>query len=268
MIDVTLGGIDLSDACPEAVVTRVSRALLAQTRDEFMDVPGRAGSWVFPEAPGDQIITLNVSVLVDDQAERRAAMRALGDWCRTPDGPVALVLDDEPENVWFGVLEAGPPAEDDEYVGVTTISFRVGPFAFAGTPSVEELSLTGGSPKSGTFTIPDVLTAQPVIEITPTNGNISSLLFVLNGESMAWANPVVLASGSTLTISSLSDTITLGVNTDTELTGAFNPALVSMQSAFVSAFAELIPGTNAWSMSWVGTATTATVKLTWRERST
>lgn len=274
MIDLTLNGVDLSDACPEAFVKRVNRPLAGEVRDELVAAPGRPGSWKFPEQPGDVLITVDVVVLVDDIADRRAAIRTLAAWARTPDGPVQLVIDDEPDRYWQATIAVGAPMDDDEYEGVTTLQFAADPFAYATDTSTETVTATGGSPDSGVFAVElgGPLVVDPVIEITPTDGTITSLELSGWGGSLAWqvdapGDPNTIVEDGTLTISSISQTVTIAANDDMELTGVFDPDDVDMANVAIGGgFPFLVDGNNDWALVWSGTATEVEIVYTWRER--
>jgi predicted phage tail component-like protein len=267
MIDATLNGVDLSDACPEAVITNVTRPLLPTVRDEHQLMPGRAGSWHFTEQPGDQIITLSISVLVDDPAERRSAIRDLGEWAATLSGRVPLIISDETDRQWSVVLDSGPPMVDDEYVGTTAIAFRSLPYAEATEITTQNETATGSS-DSDTFTALGEIAADPIITLTPSGGTMGGFTLVVNGESLTWTGPPTISAGQSITINTISQTVTIGANDDIELTGAFDPDDVSMADVVASAFPVIVPGSNAWSLSLPSgsTATSVAIVFVWRER--
>lgn len=262
LFDATFDGVDLSDAVPEFVIKTVDRDLVGARRDAVVSVPGFAGAWVFGEQPGLRRIVLGGAVLVDDVDQRQAKVEALAGWAdRAPTKP--LILSDQPDRFWDAWLAAAPAVVGDEYAAETVLEFSAMPYAQATTATLQTLSLSGGSPKSGTFTASDTITAPPVVQITPTNGTITGFTWTLNAAAMS--NVLTVASGATVTLSSLSSTITTGVNTDVNLTGAFVLGSVAMAQASGD-FGWIVPGSNAWSLAWTGTATTATVTLTWRRR--
>lgn len=263
--DVTLNGVALSTAVPSAIVTRPERPLVGSRRDVFVDVPGRAGSWKFAEEPGDRIIELAVDILAETFEARRSAVRALADWCAV--GAASnLIIDDEPDRYHVGILDNDPdPDEWLNHAGSIRLRFRCDPYALATALSSETVAVSGGGSDSGTFNVDDVLDAEPIIEITPNDGTITGFTLTVNGYAISYTAPTI-ASGNTVTISSISDTVTAGTNGDTMLTGAYNPASVTMGFVTANLFPLLVNGTNAWSLTWDGTATDITAEITWRER--
>lgn len=265
MIDASLNGVLLSDACPEVVITKALRPLLPARRDEFVDVPGAAGALVYPEQPGDRLIRLHTVTLVDDKDELNTAVLRLADWADTTNGRVRLILDDEPDRYWSAILAVGPEVDDNgEFDAVSVLEYRCLPFARALTTTIEELTATG-SPDGGTFVVVADVPELPVVEITPTNGTITALELATNDTSLSYTPASVIASGSTITISSVAPTVTLGANEDTELTGAYDPADVDVADVDGD-FPVLLPGENAWQLTWSGTATEVEITYRWIRR--
>lgn len=261
--DLTLDGVALSTAVPGALVVKPVRPLVGRRRTEFVDVPGRAGSWKFPEEPGDRVLEFEIDILGDTFEDRREQTRALADWCDI--GAAAnLIISDEPDRYHVAILDNDPDPDEWLLRSEATLRFRADPYALATTPSTEEIAVAGAGTDSGSFEIPDLIFAEPVIEITPTNGTITSFTLTIAGVAITYTAPTI-ASGNTLTINTISDTITTGISGDTMLTGAYTAANLVM--GFVTGtFPLLVPGENTWVLTWEGTATAITVDVTWRER--
>lgn len=262
-VDLTLGGVALSTAVPAAYVLKVTRPLVGKRRDQFVDVPGRAGAWTFPEQPGDRVISVELDLQADTYEDRRAAVTALADWADLG-ARAALIIDDEPDRYHEAILDNDPDPDEWLTAATITLAFRVGPFALGDTIPTETLAVSGAGSDSGDFTIADTIYAEPVIEITPTDGTITGFTLTINASALSYTGPTI-TSGNTLTINSISDTVTAGISGDTMLTGAYNPAALAM--GFVSGeFPLLEPGENAWAITWDGTATAVTVEISWRRR--
>lgn len=262
MTDVTLNTVALSTAVPTAEVLQVARQLTGARRNVFVDVPGRAGSWVFAEQPGDRTLVLRLHIGASSFAERREAVRELAYWAEVGT-PARLIVDDEPDRYHDAILDAS--VDVNEWLteaAAIEVPFRVGPYAYALDITTETIAATSPSPAVGSFTAPDTVEALPIVEITPTNGTITSLIFTLNGAALTYGTDI--ADDATVSISSLVDTVFAGT-IDPSLVGLLNPAAVSM--AEVSGeFGRIVEGVNDWSLSWTGTATAITVGIRWRER--
>lgn len=261
-VDLTLNGVPLSSAVPEALVLDVSRPLVGKRRHTTVDIPGRAGSWRFNEEPGDRTIEITLDLEAETFAARRDAVRRLAYWADVGD-TANLYISDEPDRFHEALLDSDDAVLERLCYGETTIEFLVGPYALATGLSTETIT-ANSNPDSDTFDIPDAVTAEPVVEITPAGGGLTGFTLTVNGYAITWAG--TLNSGETLTISSLSDTVTTGENEDVNLTGTFDEDDVDM--ADVSGeFPLLFEGTQSWSILWTGAATSVGVVFTWRERS-
>lgn len=271
--DLTLNGVALSTAVPDALVLRVSRRLVGETRDVEVDLPGRAGSWRFDEEPGDRILEVEIDIQSTSFEARRAAVRALAVWA-APGTTTPLIVSDEPDRYEEAILSRSPEIDEWLVQGGGKIRFDVGPYALALAPSTTTIAASG-SPDSGSFSV-DIGTAEAelIVEITPTNGTITSLSLGGWGGSVEWqaddpGDPHTLLEDQTLTISAISQTVTFAANVDVMLTGAFDPDDVDMANVAISgSFPILVDGSNDWVLSWTGTATTVDIVYTWRERFT
>lgn len=262
-VDLTLNGVTLSSSVPEALVLRVARPLVGARRHIAEGVPGRAGSWLFPEEPGDRRIEVEIDIQATSFEERRAACRALAYWADV--GQLApLIIDDEPDRYLEVILDNEPDPDEWLVAANPTLVFRASPpYALASELSTETDLLAGAGSDGDSFTIPDEVSAEPVIEITPTNGTITGFTLELNGYALTWSG--LIPDDNTLTISTISNTITTGPNADEALTGAFDPDDVSMADASGD-FPLLLEGANTYTLTWTGTATAVTVVFTWRRR--
>lgn len=265
MTEATLDGVELSSAVPEVILKRVDRQLLGDRRDIFELVPGRAGSWLFDEQPGDRLIKLELALVgetssypvpIDALEARRAACRALAEWADHV-RPVKLELDDEPDRYWLSILSSVPTPDEWLIRATVDLEFRSSPFAFANDISTEALVLASGVTQS--FDIDDLVNAYPIIELTATSTMGAGFTLDVNGLELEYG--AAFASGSKLSISSLSYTVETGAIADTELEGTFVPAHLSM--ALVDGdFPILVPGTNVITLTGGG----ASASINWRRR--
>lgn len=259
MTTASLNGVALS-TIDGVELLRVRRPF-PTPRHKVVEIPGRAGSVIFPEEPGDRIVTLELHLLADDYAARRSAVEELAGWAYV--GAVSgLVIDDQADRYEEAILDA--VVDPDEWLHAATIvlPFRCSAYALGVTLSTE--TLTANPPTdSGDFTIPDSAEVRPVIQITANGGTLNSFTLLLNGYSLSWVGAV--SSGGTVTVNTISETITAGASTDVNLTGAYNTGDVRMTDAS-GFFPLLVPGLNEWGFSYSGTATSVTIEIEWRER--
>jgi phage-related protein len=261
---VTLDGVTSTAGVAELKIRRVERDALGEDRTERVEVPGRAGAWTFPESPGTRRIRLIGWLQAEGVAAKRTAIHNLSEWiAAAQDAEVQLIVSDESDR-FYDVTVKDWDVDTAERHPTVVIEFVGSAYALATALSTHTENASG-SPDSGTFNVTDDFAADPVIEITPTNGTLTGFTLTLNGDTVEWIGGLI-GDDDTITISSLSDTVTLGANDDMELTGVFDPLDVSMAAVSVSGFPSLVPGSNSWALTWTGTATTVDVDFTWRER--
>lgn len=267
MTDATLAGTDLSDAVPEALITRVRRELLGSIRDRFEEIPGRQGSWRFGEEAGDRTLTLELNLVgaADDYPvevpaleARRAAVRALAEWVDL-EGFQALVIDDEPDRYWMARIAKSSSVDEWLTAADLELDFRTGPFAYALELSTHTWSSSDAVAE--VFVIPDTVNAFPVLELTIDDATVdpAGLTIIVNGLELSIGD--ALADTDVRTVSSLTYTVTSAPNADTELTGLIDLDNLAMSNVDGD-FPILVPDTN--SVAIEGADTNAV--LTWRRR--
>lgn len=262
MTTFSFAGTAVADAVPELEVIRVRRPIVATRRDEFVDVPGRAGFWLFAEEGGARTLTIDVDILAASFEERRAAVVALADLLEQP-GMSALIIDDEPDRFHLARLGNAPDLDEWLVHGAASIDFVCDPYSYATTPSTASYAPTSATPQP--FTVPDTVHGIPVVEITANAGTIVGFELTLGGFTLVYAGTI--ASGATITINSIGYTITTGASIDTDLDGTFDPDDLSM-TTMSGDFPIIDPGDNSLVFrKLAGTATSATVAIEWRRRS-
>lgn len=270
-MDVKVGGVALSTVAPDAIAQDFERLLNGVRRDASVAVPGRAGSYRLEEEPGDITIRIPITVPASSRVSREEQRDAIAAWAGV--GPTTIERTDQPDRVWRGILVSANPVGVKGTTMRVEVVFTADPYSEAPSASGEDLALTGGPPQSGTFdaAVGTVDSTDPIIEITPTDGTITSFVLVINGDEIAWQDgsagvPDTLAQDQSITISSISQTVTIAANNDMELTGVFDPDDVAMSAVAITGFPTILPGSNAWSLTWTGTATSVDVAILWRER--
>lgn len=261
----TLDGVD-SSTIHELAVLRVRRPLVGARRDDFVKIPGREGFWLFTEKAGGRVLTLELQILADSFAGRRAAVIALADLLDSPAGLAELVVSDEPDRFHrCRLMDSPDPEEWLSHTGTFSVDLMAEPYAYALTPSTEIFTATSGV--AHPFVVPDNVYGIPEIEVTATGGTVTSLVVNLNGDTLTYASPsTALSAGQSRTISTLGYVVTDGLSGDPNLDGTFNPANLNM--AGVSGdFGYIVPGANTITLTRTGTAGSLAVTIRWRERS-
>lgn len=261
----TFDGVS-STTIPELLVTRVRRPLVASRRDDFVEIPGREGFWLFAEKAGARILTLELHLLADSFEARRAAVIELADLLDSPAELGELIVDDEPDRFHRCRLASAPDPEEWLTAGTFSVELLAEPYSYAIDPSEESFALVASGAAQG-FTPPDRVYGIPEIEVTANGGTVTGLTVNLNGEVLVYAAPSAgLGSGDVLTISTLAYVVTEGASSDPDLDGTFDPDLLDM--AGVSGdFGYVLPGLNAITITRTGTATSLSYVIRWRQRS-
>jgi predicted phage tail component-like protein len=264
--EVTWGGVS-SSTIPEFNVEEVTRDVLGAHRGQLEEVPGQIGALYYPEERGMRDLTIRAYLLTsgpDFGPDRGDAFERMAEWLDVP-GRNELIIGDWPDRIYMGVLTDIPKPREWRNLGRFDLNFWVDPYSLSASSSQQIETSTGGS-DSGSFAIPDGVEALPVIEIKPAGGNITSFAMQVNGIQFSYGPPgPAIGSGSTLTVSSITPSIYTGVSVDTELTGAYNAGTLVF-GGWGGLFPRLIPGTNNWIFSHVGTATSVELKFSWRRR--
>lgn len=260
--DISLNGVALSTAVPEAIVLVIERPLVGKRRHETVDAPGRAGSWTFNEEPGDRVLSVDLDLQGDSFDDRRDAVRRLADWCDL--GAVAaFIADDEPDRYHSVLLDDDTNPAEWLVRATITLRFRAGPYALALAPTTEELTITDGH-LTAVLNVPGDVDAEAVFEIDPNgNGYIDGFTLTVNDDMLTVLGP--FGADQIVTVSAISDTVTVGPSGDELLTGAFNPADISMGQVS-GRFPVLVPGDNDIALDMEATATPALLRIIWRRR--
>lgn len=256
MTEITYDDVDLSEVVPEAIVQKITRSLLGSVRDAYQEISGRAGSWLFAEQPGDRTLTIALALVADNNADRRAAVRALAAWADKPTA-APLIVDDEAGWYWLAKLAESPDPDEWLEAAELELVFRTGPYGLAIDPSSDSWAATNNV--DHTLTIDDEVPAFPIITITAGAAMASGFTLRVNGVDLIYGTAV--ANGAKVTVSSIAYAVTTGDNDDTELTGTFDPDLLSM-AAVDGDFPILQPGDNT--VRVIGA--NSTLDVLWRPR--
>lgn len=252
-----------STTIPELVVGPVTRELVGAMRGNFVAVPGLEGDWFFSERRGRRRITAECFIEATIPT-RRDTMLAVANWLDVEE-EAQLIISDEPDVYYLGVLAEPPEPEEWREFGIFDLVWMVQPYSFATSLTVE--SFTSDTNDIHTWAAGLDVFVYPVVEITPTNGTMTGFTIITNAdESLTWAG--TCASGDTITVNAIAAVVLAGVNTDLELTGAYDYADLSMQGV-VGDYPRLIEGAGNNSLQFIldsGTATAIDVDITYRKR--
>ena len=226
----------------EVVVKSKNRQILPATNDVYLEIPGRAGSYLIPREVKDRTIEVECALVRDSLEELRMAMRDISAWLNTR-SKVQLIFDDEPDKYYLAKLSTQIDITQTYTLGQFTLIFRCEPYAYSITPKTQNFiadSLTitnaGTAPFFPKFTA--TFTA-PATELKIWFGNYYMRIvrnFII-GDVLVIDHAI-----SKVTVNGLSTMVSLDLN---------------------SRFFSIGSGVNALNVTPPAKATTV---ITWRER--
>lgn len=256
---ITWNGLP-STVVPGLVIGQVRRSLIGKPRGTRLEIPGRPGFHHFSQPPGSRKLVAECFIEGSSFQNRRDAFEDLADWLDV-EFEAPLIVSDTPGIFYRAVIEDSGDSDEWREFGTFELVWEVQPYSFDNSTTVETWD-------SGIDTLHEwesglKAMVYPIIEVRPTNGTLTSFTLETNGSPLNFVGNVV--SGATVTINSLAAVVLSGVNTDIELTGAYDPTALIM-SGISGTFPELIPGENSVRFLRLGgTATNISIKVTYRK---
>ncbi len=231
------------------VVRDVQRPLLGVRRDVFDTVPGREGSWLFEDQPGDKEISIACAFTVADNSAIRTAAGTLAALINGA-GRSQLIISDQSDRFWYGRFSEMSTPREERGFAEFDLTFRCDPYAYSTSVSTQVLGPTSTEPYSTTFSVTTAADTAFTLEIAPTADLTSGFSIDVNGDVLTYGE--TLASGATLVISSVSHTAVIGS---------------SLSMANLSGtFGRLISGTNSITFDRASGTASTTLTFTWRRR--
>lgn len=255
------GGV-ASTTVPGLVIGQVTRSLLGTNRGTHRLVGGRRGSIFFGQPPGTRTIRAQCFIEAETFDGRRDTMELLADWLDIT-SEAKLRISDEPGIYYLATLGDIPDPDEWREFSTFDLEWVCQPYAFDVNTTLE--SWTSDTDDTHTWDPGLKVDVEPVIEVKPTNGTLTSFRVTTNDKAMRI--DYSLSSGSTITVNGRAMNVTTGADTDTEVVGAYNPA--NLVVAPVSGkFPTLISGGNnsIRFQALSGTATQISIKVIFRKQ--
>src|SRR5690606_21679793 len=102
----------------------IRRDILPPRSIQFLEVPGRAGSYFANVREESRIIEVDVFMKDQSFEALRSRIRQAAEILDT-DQPAPLIVEDEPDKVWMGILMENTPLEEVIFTGRTTLQFFI-----------------------------------------------------------------------------------------------------------------------------------------------
>jgi predicted phage tail component-like protein len=107
------------------------RPILPESNDNYVQIPGRRGSILYPQGPHDRYIELVCAYVGEDLPDIRVKAREIAAWLYTEDREI-LSFDDEPGIYYRGKLTGEVGLEHIGKMAQFTLVFRCEPFVYGG----------------------------------------------------------------------------------------------------------------------------------------
>lgn len=116
----------------------ISRPILPASKDRYVEIPGRAGSILFPDTLADRMITIEFTFLEKNIVDIREKTHEIANWLYTEDR-VPIVFDDEPQYTYTGKVVNQIDLEEVAVRGRFNVNFRCLPFITATPDNYDEV---------------------------------------------------------------------------------------------------------------------------------
>jgi len=253
-----------SATIPELIIGPMIRDLIGAQRGAFVDIPGKDGSYFFSQNRGRRKFTAECSVLAATSGERRDVLQQVANWLDV-EYQANLQIGDDPGVYYEAVVAEAPQVTEWRERGMFELSWLVNPYALDNATETETWSSTADTTHTWDPELEVML--YPVISVTPTNGTLTGFTLTVNGYELYYVGNI--ADDATVVVNSIAAMVTSGPNTDTALTGTYDPA-DSLMLGVGGQFPVLVPNTPSDNsvrfVSAGGTATAITIEVLYRKR--
>lgn len=116
----------------------ISRPILPSSKDQYVEIPGRAGSILFPDTLADRMITIEFTFLEKNIVNIREKTHVIANWLYTEDRE-PIVFDDEPQYTYTGKVVNQIDLEEVAVRGRFNVTFRCLPFVTATPDNYNEV---------------------------------------------------------------------------------------------------------------------------------
>lgn len=117
------------------IMRSTNRQLLPLINDQYIDVPGRSGSYLFPGEIQDREIQLDCAFMSKGLPDMRKIVHNIAVWLYTHDKAI-LSFDDEPGMYYRGKIASQIDFDHIATLGQFSLVFRCDPFAYGAEESL------------------------------------------------------------------------------------------------------------------------------------
>lgn len=116
----------------------ISRPILPASKDQYVEIPGRAGSILFPDTLSDRMITIEFTFFEKNIVDIRKKTHEIANWLYTTDRK-GIVFDDEPQYTYTGKVVNQIDLEEVAVRGRFNVTFRCLPFVTTTPDNYDEV---------------------------------------------------------------------------------------------------------------------------------
>ncbi|MEH7116913.1 distal tail protein Dit [Neobacillus vireti] len=158
-------------------VLKVRQSVLPSSKISMVEVAGRSGAYFVKKEHGVRTIEIEVAIIGASQTDLRNKVRQIADWLDS-EQPEALTFSDEPDKIYYAILDRETDLEEIVSLGTGTLKFTCpDPFAYATNETT--LSLVAG----GTTEIDLAGTARVYPVVTATVNTATNLFRISRGDA-------------------------------------------------------------------------------------
>ncbi|MBW7652166.1 distal tail protein Dit [Anoxybacillus sp. ST4] len=241
-------------------ISHVSRSVLPEIRDHYEQIPGRHGSYLFPQPFGDRIVSVSCLLKTHEKSERMQTITRISAWLSS-DRKRMLVFSDEPNVFYMGKVKSSPNFEEIFTFGKLTIEFVCDPFKYA--MEAQEILFEMDSNSVQYISNGGTAETYPSVVIQAAYGEIQNPKITINDKYLLYNG--ILTPNSSIEINTESFLATKSMERDIVTTGAYDTAENNILSMIDGEFGALLPGGNTLAYSSAN-GRKARIRLVWQER--
>lgn len=163
------------------IMRSVNRPLLPFVRDEYIEIPQRAGSHLFTDKPSDRMIELEFGFIEESLQDVRLKVREVARWLYSTEME-RLYFDDEPDKYYLAkVANQIDFSQHVMVAGSFNVVFRCFPYALSEDRVQQDVIQTN----SETYTVKPIgnVRTPPLLTVQNTGSNVING-FIIENESL------------------------------------------------------------------------------------
>ncbi len=237
MADVTFNGISASSLGVK--ILDITHETLPVILDQHVTIPGRHGSYLFPQAYGDRMVTVTAMINEHTFADARDKLFDISSWLHsTVKAP--LYTSDTGGKYYMAKVLSASKFERTDGLGTFSVVFICEPFLYG--DDISEIYTMDSGAMQGVYNT-GTAEASPQITVIAAYGEIQTPAITINETTIVY-NGTISTNGQ---VDLMSGTWSAyrGMDRDIMTTGAYDASEDSVLSMVAGEFPVLSPGPNS-----------------------